>query len=216
MTLILGRKKGMTQLFAEDGSVQGCTVVQAGPCVVMQIRTQEKDGYDAVQLGFEDIPDRRSKKPQRAAASKNGIAPKRFLREERLAAPADFSVGDTVTANAFEVGDVVDVIGTTKGRGFAGTIKRHGFHRGPKTHGSMNYRRPGSIGCSAYPGKVVKGKRMAGHYGAKRHTSKNLQILRVDSERGLLFVQGGLPGPNGGFVQIRSAKTGVKKVKKGG
>lgn len=211
MTLILGRKKGMTQLFAEDGTATGCTVVEAGPCVVMQIRTQDRDGYDAIQWGFEDKPDKRVAKPQREAAKKAGQAPKRVLREERLAAPADLTVGDKLEANAFEVGDIVDVTGTTKGRGFAGTIKRHGFARGPKTHGSMNYRRPGSIGCSAYPGRVIKGMRMSGHYGAKRHTTKNLEVLRIDETRGLLFVKGSIPGPNGGLVQVRTAKTGVKK-----
>ncbi len=211
MTLILGRKKGMTQLFAEDGTATGCTVVEAGPCVVMQVRTQERDGYDAVQLGFEDIPDRLAHKPMRAAAKVVGTAPKRFLREDRLNQSSDLGVGDSVTVEAFSEGDLVDVIGTSKGRGFAGTIKRHGFSRGPKTHGSMNYRRPGSIGCSAYPGRVIKGKRMSGHYGAKRKTTKNLEILRVDTQRGLLFVKGAVPGPTGGFVQVQSARTGVKK-----
>ena len=211
MTLILGRKKGMTQLFAEDGSAAGCTVVHAGPCVVVQVRSQNKDGYDAVQLGFEDVPDRRARKPQREAAKRAGTAPKRFLREERLPDPAELQVGDTVTVDAFSEGDMVDVIGTTKGRGFAGTIKRHGFSRGPKTHGSMNYRRPGSIGCSASPGRVIKGKRMSGHYGAKRQTVKNLEVMRVDVERGLLFVKGAVPGPSGGFVQVQTAKTAVRK-----
>lgn len=211
MTLILGRKKGMTQLFAEDGTATGCTVVQAGPCVVMQVRTQDRDGYDALQLGYEDVRDRRAKKPQREAAKKVGAAPKRFLREERLGAPATAAVGDTVTVEVFEPGDLVDVVGTTKGRGFAGTIKRWGFNRGPKTHGSMNYRRPGSIGSSADPSKVVKGKRMSGHFGAKRHTVKNMEVLRVDVERGLLFVKGSVPGPNGGFVQVQTARTGIRK-----
>lgn len=211
MTLILGRKIGMTQLYAEDGTATGCTVVEAGPCAVMQVRTQDRDGYDAVQLGFEDVPDARVRKPQREAAKKIGQAPKRFLKEERLAQPAELGVGDSITVAAFAVGDVVDVIGTTKGRGFAGTIKRHGFQRGPKTHGSMNYRRPGSIGCSAYPSRVFKGKRMGGHYGAQRHTTKNAVIERIDNERNLLFVRGSVPGPRGGFVQIQTAKTGVKK-----
>ncbi len=211
MTLILGRKKGMTQMFAEDGTATGCTVVEAGPCVIMQIRTQDRDGYDALQLGFEDVADRHSNKPQRSAAKSAGTAPKRFLREERLSAPADKDVGDAITVDAFAEGDLVDVIGTSKGRGFAGTIKRHGFSRGPKTHGSKNYRRPGSIGCSAYPGRVMKGKRMSGHYGAKRKTTKNLEILRVDAERGLLFVKGAIPGPTGGFVQVQTARTGMKK-----
>lgn len=211
MTLLLGRKRGMTQLFADDGTVTPVTVVEAGPCTVMQLRTKERDGYDAVQLGYEDVRDKISNKPQREQAKKVGTAPKRFLREERLDAPSELEVGQTVTVEAFEEGAIVDVIGTSKGRGFAGTIKRHGFARGPKTHGSMNYRRPGSIGCSAYPGRVFKGKRMSGHYGAKRKTVKNLQVVRVDTERNLLLVKGSIPGANGSFVQVRTARTGQKQ-----
>jgi large subunit ribosomal protein L3 len=211
MTLILGRKKGMTQLFAEDGTATGVTVVAAGPCVVTQVRDDETDGYSAVQLGFEDVRDKLSAKPQRGHAKKAGTAPKRFLREDRLSAAAEMTVGDVVTVDLFSDGDLVDVTGTTKGRGFAGTIKRHGFSRGPETHGSMNVRAPGSIGCSAYPGKVSKGKRMSGHYGADRHTTKNMIVMRVDSQRGLLFIKGAVPGPNDGFVQVRTARTGIKK-----
>lgn len=211
MTLILGRKIGMTQFFAEDGTVFGCTVLEAGPCTVMQVRTPERDGYHALQWGFEDVKESRANKPQRAQAATLSVAPKRFLREQRLAAAPEQAVGDVIKADAFAEGDLVDVTGTTKGRGFAGTIKRHGFARGPKTHGSMNYRRPGSIGCSAYPGRVFKGKRMSGHYGAKRHTTKNLQVVKVDAERGLLFVRGAVPGHRGSFVQIQTARTGVKK-----
>jgi len=211
MTLILGRKIGMTQLFAEDGTVAGVTVVEAGPCVVTQIRTEENDGYDAVQLGFEDMPDRLVAKPQRGHFAKNEIAPKRFLREERLAGPAEQELGDVVKADAFEEGDLVDVVGTSKGRGFAGTIKRHGFSRGPATHGSHNVRAPGSIGCSATPSRVLKGKRSSGHYGNARSTTKNLRIMRIDEERNLIFIRGGVPGPPNGFVQVRTAKTGIKK-----
>jgi large subunit ribosomal protein L3 len=209
MTLILGRKKGMTQVHAADGTVTGVTVVSVGPCVVTQVRTREKDGYDAVQLGYEDIPDSRCAQPQRASFAKRGIAPKRFLREERLSSPATSEVGSSITASVFEVGALVDVIGTTKGRGFSGTIRRHNFNRGPKTHGCMNYRQPGSIG-SIRIGKVPPGKRMAGHYGAERSTSKNLLVVRVDAERGLLFLRGAVPGPNGGFVQVCTARTGLK------
>ena len=211
MTLILGRKQGMTQIFDDDGTQLGVTVVAAGPCVVTQVRTQDTDGYDAVQLGYEDVPDKRVPKPQRGAFAKAGITPKRFLREERLQAAAERAVGDTVTVSEFSEGELVDVIGSTKGRGFAGTIKRHGFSRGLKTHGCMNYRAPGSIGASAYPARVFKGKRMAGHYGNKRHTTKNLRVVRIDTERNLMFIKGAVPGPSGGFVQIQTAKTGVKK-----
>lgn len=210
MTLILGRKQGMTQIFAEDGTHVGVTVVAAGPCVVTQVRTQGADGYDAIQLGYEDVADKRVRQPQRAAFKKAGVSPKRFLREERLKAPASKAVGDTVTVGVFSAGDLVDVVGTTKGRGFAGTIKRHGFQRGPETHGCMNVRQPGSIGTKR-TGKLFPGKRMSGHYGHARHTTKNLQVVRVDADRNLIYLKGAVPGPNGGFVQVRTAKTGVRK-----
>ncbi len=206
MTLILGRKRGMTQLYDEAGILHGVTVVEAGPCVVCQVRTQERDGYDAVQLGYEDAPDRRVKKPQRGQFKAAGVAPKRFLREERLKQAAGLRVGEVVAVSAFKAGDVVDVIGISKGRGFAGTIRRHGFHRGPETHGSMNVRAPGSI-ASRRIGKLPKGKRMAGHYGVERVTTKNLRVIRVDAERGLLFVRGAVPGANNGLVEVQSAKT---------
>lgn len=196
----------MTQLYDEQGALHGATVVAAGPCVVCQIRTVDNDGYDAVQLGFETAPDRRVAKPQRGHFEKAGVAPMRFLREERLPTAAEVAVGDVITCEAFAEGDVVDVTGTTKGRGFAGTIKRHGFSRGPETHGSMNVRQPGSI-ASRRLGKVPKGKRMAGHFGVDRQTTKNLRVLRVDVERGLLFISGAVPGPNGGMVQVSSART---------
>jgi len=203
----------MTQLFAEDGTATGVTVVEAGPCVATQVRTQENDGYDAVQWAFEDVRESRTTKPRRGHFKKADVAPKRFLREERLAQAAAVGVGDELNVGVFEVGQLVDVIGTTKGRGFAGTIKRHGFSRGPKTHGSMNYRRPGSIGCSAYPGRVFKGKRMSGHYGDKRQTTKNLCIMKIDADRNLLFIKGAVPGATEGFVQVQTAKTGTKTSK---
>ncbi len=211
MTLILGRKQGMTQVFTDDGDVIGVTVVSAGPCVICQVRTEEQDGYNAIQLGYEDKREKVTRKPQRGHFKKIDTAPKRFLREERLAAPSEHSVGDTITVEIFEEGQRVDVIGTTKGHGFAGTIKRHGFARGPETHGSMNVRQPGSIGASAYPGRVFKGKRMAGHYGAKRMTTKNQRVVKIDLERNLLFISGAVPGAKGSFVQIQAAKTGMKK-----
>ena len=214
MTLILGRKRGMTQVFAEDGTATGVTVVEAGPCVATQIRTQDHDGYDAVQWAFEDVRESRTSKPRRGHFKKADVAPKRFLREERLKAAAEVEVGAERNVEAFEVGQLVDLIGTTKGRGFARTNKRHGFARGPKTHGSMNYRRPGSIGCSAYPSRVFKGKRMSGHYGDKRQTTKNLRIMHIDAERNLLFIKGAVPGANNGFVQVQTAKTGTKTPKK--
>ena len=153
MTLILGRKQGMTHVFREDGTLIGVTVVAAGPCTVTQVRTMEKDGYDAVQLGYGDTTEKRTTQPLRGHFTKAGCAPKRMLREERLKAPAALKLGDSVSVSAFATGDLVDVIGTTKGRGFSGTIKRHGFQRGPETHGSMNVRQPGSI-ASKRIGKV--------------------------------------------------------------
>lgn len=211
MALILGRKMGMTQLFAEDGTLTGVTVVAAGPCVVTQVRTRENDGYEAVQLGFEDLRDKLVRKPQQGHFKKAGVAPKRFLREERLEQAPTQQVGDLVSVDTFEVGDLVDVTGTSKGRGFAGTIRRHGFHRGSETHGCMNVRQPGSIGASAYPSHVFKGKRMGGHMGDVRRTSKNLRVMAVDTERNLLFLKGAVAGPTNGFVQVRTARTGVKK-----
>jgi len=211
MTLILGRKRGMTQLFAEDGTVTGVTVVEVGPCVVTDVRTTERNGYDAVQLGFGDVSDKRAAKPQLGHFKKNGVAPKRFLREERLKAAAAAKIGDTVSCTAFQVGDLVDVVGTMKGRGFAGTIKRHGFSRGPETHGCMNVRDPGSM-ASKRIGKVIKGKRLGGHYGNTRETAKNLRVMQVDGARNLLYLKGAVAGPNNGFVQVQTARTGIKKA----
>jgi large subunit ribosomal protein L3 len=211
MTLILGRKEGMTQLFTDDGTIVGVTVVSAGPCVVTQVRTSEHDGYSAVQLAYGDTTEKRTPKPQRGHFAKASTAPKRWMCEERLKAPAERAVGDTVTVAVFAEGDMVDVVGTIKGRGFAGTIKRHGFHRGPETHGCMNVRQPGSIGTKRI-GKLFPGKRMSGHYGNTRQTAKNLRVVRVDPERSLIFLRGAVPGPNGGFVQVRSAKTARKKT----
>jgi large subunit ribosomal protein L3 len=202
----------MTQLFADDGTVTGVTVVEVGPCVVTEVRTQAVHGYDAVQLGFEDVSDKRSNKPALGYFKKLNTAPKRFLREERVTAPAKNAVGDVVIASAFQVGDLVDVTGTMKGRGFAGTIKRHGFQRGPETHGCMNVRDPGSM-ASKRIGKVIKGKRLGGHYGNTRHTTKNLKVVRIDADSNLLFLKGAVPGPNDGFVQVRTARTGTRKAK---
>ena len=245
MTLILGRKRGMTQLFAADGTVTGVTVVEAGPCVVTQVKTTAREGYDAIQIAFEDVTDKRVAKPQVGHFQKAGVGSKRFLREDRLgvasssaapsgaapsgaaprsAAPRNGSgapqageakkVGDTLTCDVFQVGDIVDVIGTSKGRGFAGTIKRHGFSRGPETHGCMNVRQPGSL-ASKRIGKVVKGKRLGGHMGDERCTSKNLAVIKVDKERNLLYLRGSVAGPPNGFVQVQTAKTGYRTKKAG-
>jgi large subunit ribosomal protein L3 len=212
MTLILGQKQGMTQVFTDDGAHIGVTVVEAGPCVVTQVRTNDNDGYHAVQLAFSDKAEKRTKKPQLGHFKKAGTTPKRMLKEERLSQAAEVAIGDQVTVDVFAEGDLVDVTGTSKGRGFAGTIKRHGFSRGLATHGCMNYRQPGSIGASAYPGRVFKGKRMSGHFGDERKTTKNLEVVRIDTDRNLIFIKGAVPGPRGGYVQVRTARTGVKKA----
>ncbi len=208
---LLARKKGMTQIFREDGTVVPVTVLEAGPCTVTGVRTPDQDGYSAVQIGFLPARDKHTPKPQRVAAEKAGVKPFRVLREFRAEKAEGFELGQELKAELFEVGDVIDVIGKSKGRGFAGTIKAHGFSRGNETHGSMNVRQPGAIGACAYPGRVFKGTRMAKHYGDVRRTVKNLTVEGVDAERGLILVRGGVPGPPNGVVQVRTAKTGVKK-----
>ena len=201
----------MTQIFREDGNVVPVTVLEAGPCTVTGLRTEERDGYTAVQLGFIPARDKHTKKPQRVAAEKAGVKAHRVLREFRVADHGELEVGQELGPDVFEIGDVVDIVGNTKGRGFAGTIKAHGFQRGNETHGCMNVRRPGSIGQCAYPGRVFKGQRMGKHLGAVRRTVKNLTIEGVDVENGLILVKGGIPGPPNGLIQICTAKTGKKK-----
>ena len=204
---IIGKKIGMTQIFADDGTVTPVTVIKAGPCVVVQKKTVNKDGYEAVQLGFvDDRPPKKVNKPMQGHFQKTGqgAAPTRVLREFRLGENGDTTnVGDKVlVGDQFAVNDLVTVVGTSKGRGFAGFIKRHGFGGGRATHGSMFHRAPGSIGASAYPSRVIKGTRMAGHMGHARVTVKNLEVARVDAERNLLMVRGAVPGPNGDLLLI--------------
>ncbi len=209
---IIGRKLGMTQLFAEDGTVTPVTVIKAGPCVVVQTKTATgKDGYNAVQLGLvEDNPIRLKNvtKPLRGHFEKtgSGTPPTRILKEIRLEGEADVSVGDQVKADLFADGDKVEVVGKSKGRGFAGTIKRHNFKRGPESHGSMNVREPGSIGQSAYPSRVIKGTKSSGHMGDARVTVKGLTVAKVDVENNLIMVRGAVPGPNGSLVIVKKSK----------
>jgi large subunit ribosomal protein L3 len=200
---LLGRKLGMTQIFDETGVVHPVTVVEAGPCVVTQIKTPDKDGYGAVQLGFG--LDKRLNQPERGHRQASGFM-SRTLREVRADDVSEFAVGQVLKADVFADGEVVDVTGTSKGRGFQGGVKRHGFRGGPKTHGqSDRHRAPGSIGSSATPGRVFKGLRMAGHMGNERVTVQNLKVLRVDPERNLLLIEGSVPGPNKGLVMVRRA-----------
>ncbi|HUK90877.1 MAG TPA: 50S ribosomal protein L3 [Blastocatellia bacterium] len=205
---IIGKKIGMTQVFASDGTVTPVTVLKAGPCVVVQKKTVNTDGYNAVQLGLvEDNPPRRVNKPTQGHFKRAGLPPTRILREVRiLESEESTNVGDKVLVNVFRTDDLVDIVGTTKGRGFAGFVKRHGFGGGRATHGSMFHRAPGSIGASAYPSRVIKGTRMAGHMGNVRQTTQNLRVVAVDSEKNLLLVRGAVPGPNGGYVLIKKVQ----------
>jgi len=203
--VIIGRKLGMTQLFTEDGRHTAVTVVQAGPCPVVAVRRSDADGYDAVQLAFEPVPGRKLSRPEIGHLKKSGVEPHRHLHEFR-GAYDDVTVGENVTVEAFEPGDPVKVTGRSKGKGFAGTIKRHRFHRGPKTHGSHNIRKPGSIGASATPSRVFKGMKMAGRLGGKRVTQIGLHVHEVDTEHNLLLVKGAVPGPKNGIVEIREEK----------
>ena len=196
----LGKKIGMTQVFAENGSVVPVTLIEAGPCVVTQVKTRDSDGYEAVQLGFGDV--KRPNKPMQGHFRPSRAS--RYLREVKADDPSEFSVGQTVSLDIFAEGEKVDVIGRSKGRGFAGTMKRHGFGGGPRTHGqSDRARAPGSIGGGTTPGKVFKGLKMAGHMGNRRITVKGLEIVKVDTDRNILAVKGGIPGAPNSLVQIR-------------
>jgi len=209
---IIGRKVGMTQIFAEDGTVTPVTVIKAGPCVVVQTKSAAgRDGYNAVQLGLvEDTPIRLKNvtKPLRGHFEKTGggVPPTRVLRELRLTGEPEAAIGDQVKVDVFADGDKIEVVGKSKGRGFAGTIKRHNFSRGPESHGSMNVREPGSIGQSAYPSRVIKGTRSSGHMGDDRVTVRGLTVARVDAENNLLMVRGAVPGANGSLVIVKKSK----------
>jgi len=199
---LLGRKLGMTQTFAVDGTVTPVTVIEAGPCAVTQVKTVANDGYAAVQLGYGNA--RHLSKPLKGHL--RGLGDFRYLREFNAEDPSQWKVGQRVLADIFRPGDFVDVIGTSKGKGFAGGVKRYGFAGGPKTHGqSDRHRAPGSIGATTYPGKVVKGQRMAGHMGHRRVTVRNLRVVAVDEAKGLLLIQGSVPGADGELVRVRRA-----------
>ncbi len=202
---ILGRKIGMTQVWDEDDNVVPVTVVQAGPCVVSQVKSEATDGYDAVQIGFGEIKPSRVNKPMKGHFAKAGVEPMRYLREVRVENAADHKVGDVVTVADFAEVAAVDVTGTSKGKGFQGTIKRWNFACGPITHGSRNQRKPGSIGQCAYPARVRKGLHMAGHMGDERVTVKNLKLVSVDPEQNLMLIKGAVPGGKNALVQIRMA-----------
>jgi large subunit ribosomal protein L3 len=203
---LLGKKVGMTQLLQDDGTVVPVTVIQAGPCVVVQKKTKQKDGYDAVQLGFvEFVKAKRVNKAMTGHFKKANVAPAKFTREIAVVGDEAANPGDKVMVDIFNANELVHVIGTSKGRGFAGLIKRHHFRGGRASHGSMFHRAPGSIGSSAYPSRVLKGMRMAGHMGNERVTVQNLRVARIDQENNLLFVRGAVPGPTGGYVVVEKS-----------
>ena len=205
---ILGRKLGMTQIFVEDGTVIPVTVIKAGPCLVVQRKTAGTDGYEAVQIGLVEEKPAKPNQPQAGHFKKAGVAPVRKVEELRLDSGEDLKAGDEVKASMFNEKDYVDVVGTSKGKGFQGAMKRHNFAGGRGSHGSMFHRAPGSIGSSAYPSRVFKGMRMTGRMGGDRVTTKNLQIVKIDAEQNLIYVRGAVPGPRSGYVTIRRAKRG--------
>jgi len=213
MAMLLGKKVGMTQVYDESGKLLPVTVIQAGPCVVMQVKTTETDGYNAIQLGFDDIKPSRRKNPQVGHANKANTTPKRFVKEMRMPdeTEPEYKVGDAITVSVFADDKFVDVVGTSKGKGFAGVMKRHGFGGFPGSHGTeRKHRAPGSISSFAsdagHGGSPKRGKRMAGHMGHRRVTTKNHRLVSIDEERNLLVVKGAMPGPAGCYCWVRSAK----------
>ena len=216
MKAIIGKKVGMSQIFDENGHVIPVTVIEAGPCTVVQKKTAEKEGYAAVQLGFEDIAERKLSKPEMGHLNKAGVSPKKYLREFDLENAAELNIGDVVKADTFKVGDFVDITGTSKGHGYAGVIKRHGAHRLKETHGTGPvHRHAGSMGSSTDPSRIFKGKIGAGHMGVDQVTVQNLSVVKVDPELNMLVVCGAVPGPKGGLVTIKSTVK-VHKVKQAG
>jgi large subunit ribosomal protein L3 len=207
---IIGKKVGMTQIFTDKGKVIPVTVIEAGPCVVVQKKTTENDGYSSVQLGFQDVPERRVSKPMKGHFDKAGVAYKKVLKEFRLAAAESMNVGDILKADTFEVGETVDVTGTSKGKGFSGVIKRWNHHRLKMTHGTGPvHRNVGSMGANSSPSRVMKGKKMAGQLGNEQVTIQNLNVVKIDAENNLIALKGAIPGPRGGIVFIADS---VKKA----
>ena len=201
---ILGKKLGMTQIFAEDGIVIPVTVVEAGPIVVTQIKTVEKDGYNAIQIGFVDAKEKSLNKPQKGHLAAANVL-KKHLKEFRVDSVEGYTVGQEIKADLFTTGEKIDVSGTSKGKGFQGPIKRHGQSRGPESHGSRYHRRPGSMGACSFPGRVFKNKKLAGHMGSVKVTVQNLEVVKVDTDKNLILVKGAIPGPKGSVVTIKEA-----------
>lgn len=208
MKSILGKKIGMTQIFTEAGVIVPVTVVEAGPMVVTQLKSVEKDGYEAVQVGFGDIREKLLNKPQKGHFAKAGVGLKRHVKEFRTDKLADFELAQEINVSIFEEGEIVDVTGTSKGKGFQGPIKRHNQSRGPMSHGSRYHRGPGSMGAASDPSRVFKGKKLAGHMGSEQVTIQNLEIVKVDVENNLLLIKGAIPGPKKGLVVVKKAIKG--------
>lgn len=209
---ILGKKLGMTQIFSEDGEIIPVTVIKAGPCRVVQKKTGQRDGYNALQLGFEEKKEQRVNKPLMGHFKRHNSPPFYFLREFKVDNVEDYQPGQEITVtDIFKVGDIVDISGVTKGRGFAGVMKRWNFRGGPGSHGSMFNRAPGSIGASAYPSRVFKGTKLPGRYGAERVTVQNLKIVSIEQEEAIIMVKGAVPGPRNGVLEIRRARKSSKK-----
>jgi len=203
---LIGKKVGMTQLIGEEGNVAAATVIKAGPCTVIQKKTKEKDGYSTLQLGLvEEKPKKRPIKPLAGHFVKSSIPPTRILREFRFEEKSEVKEGDQFFVDIFKVGEKIDVVGTSKGRGFAGVFKRWGFKGGKASHGSMFHRRPGSVGASSWPSRVIKGRKLPGHMGTERVTARNLTVIQADKENNLLVVKGACPGANGGYLLIKKA-----------
>ena len=211
MKAIIGKKVGMSQIFDENGRVIPVTVIEAGPCAVVQKKTSEKEGYNAVQLGFEDVPERKLNKPEMGHLNKAGVSPKKYLREFDLDNAAELNVGDIVKADTFKVGDFVDVTGTSKGHGYAGVVKRYGAGRTPTTHGGGPvHRHAGSMGASSHQSRIFPGKIGAGQMGNVQVTIENLDIVKVDAELNMIVIRGAVPGPKGGLVYIRNTVKNIK------
>ena len=206
---ILGKKIGMTQMFRTDGTMIPVTVIQAGPCPVIQKKTVGTDGYEAVQVGFGEIREKLANKPKTGHFAKAGVKPLRYMREFKLDDAASYEVGQVIKADLFAEGDKIDVRGTSKGKGFQGVIKRHNQNRGKMTHGAHYHRGVGSMSANTDPARVFKNKHMPGHYGVERVTVQNLEIVRIDAERNLLLIKGAVPGPNGGLLIVRNAVKGA-------
>ena len=209
---ILGKKIGMTQIFLADGRLVPVTVVEAGPCPVTQVKTQKTDGYEAVQVGFGELSEQRAKKllnkPELGHFKKAEVAPVRYLREFRFEDISGYKVGDVIKCDVFGEGDIIDVIGTSKGHGFTGVIQRWNHHTGPMAHGSKYHRGVGSMGANSDPSRVFKNKKMSGQYGGERVTIQNLEVVKVDAERNLVMIKGAIPGANGSLVIVRNAVKG--------